>query len=364
MAPKPGRPPGEPRDRDLRPANARIWGVDVEARFRRSPGTGSARGWCRALIITPLLLALSAGAAPAREAGGTPVAFVAAEKASELVAVDLTTGRVVGRIRMPSGPRNVAATGDLRYLLVTSPRAGTVTVIDSFTQRIVKTFRGFGHPNDVAVEADYAYVTDSRRGQLIVIELARRRIVARVGVGRQPVSVAVGDVALVAHRPPNPNLTVVDLRRPRTPRVSRLAVPAVGGARDISERADSANAYVTGWSSGGVGGIDWGNRRVLWWRKVGVAVRDVAFDYFHGRRVWVSDVHAGEVIALSSNEGRVLRRLRGCSGAGPIAFGGQAWVAASCRNGQGLAVWDTRRWRRTLVPIGGNPYGVAVAVVP
>lgn len=299
------------------------------------------------------------------EAGGTAVAFVAAEQASQLVAVDLTTGRVVGRIRMPSGPRNVAATGDLRFLLVTSPRAGTVTVVDSFTQRIVKTFRGFGHPNDVAVESNYAYVTDSRRGQLVVIELARRRIVARVGVGRQPVSVAVGDVALVTHRPPNPYLTVVDLRRPRTPRVSgRLAVPAEGGARDISEQADSANAYVTGCSSGGVGGIDWGNGRVLWWRKVGGSVRDVAFDYFHGRRVWVSDVHAGEVIALSSDKGRVLRRLRGCPGAGPIAFGGAAWVAASCRNARALAVWDTRRWRRTLVAVGGNPYGVAVAVVP
>ena len=56
----------------------------------------------RALIAGCVVLALSAGAAPARDMGGTPVAFVAVEKASQLVAVDLTTKRVVGRI--PVGP--------------------------------------------------------------------------------------------------------------------------------------------------------------------------------------------------------------------------------------------------------------------
>lgn len=315
----------------------------------------AASGW--------LVLVLGGGAASAKEVGGTPVAFVAAENASQLIAVDLTTKRVVGRIPVPSGPRSVAATGE-RFVLVTSPAAGKVTFVDSFTRRVVKILGGFGRPLDVAVEDGHAYVTDARRNELVVIDLARRKVVSRIAVPRGPQSVAVGDVALVTHSPPNRYLTVVNLPRPGAPRVSvrRLAVPAVGGARDVSRQPDSANAYVTGWRSGGAAGVDWGNERPLWWRKVGTSVRHVAFDYFHGQRVWVSDHARGEVIALSSRDGHVLRRLRGCPGARQIALGGQAWIAATCEGS--LAIWDTRVWKRTLVPIPSEAHGVAVAVVP
>jgi DNA-binding beta-propeller fold protein YncE len=322
----------------------------------------------RTLILAALLLALGAGSAPARDSGGTTVAFVAVEKMSQLVAVDLTTKRIVRRIPVPKGPTTVDATGDARYLLVTSPPARSVTLVDSFTSRVVKRFAGFGRPLDVAVEGKHAFVTDARWNFLVIIDLDLRLCCARFVVPRRPQSIAVGDVALITHSPPNPYLTVVELGAPGPLRPGwrpRLAVPAVRGANDITEQPDSAYAYVTGRRSGGVAGIDWGRGGIpRWWRKVGVLVEHVAFDYFHGRRVWASDSARGEVLALSSETGRVLRRLRGCPGAGPIAFGGGAWIAATCRDANALAVWNTRTWKRTLVRVGGRPHGVAVAVVP
>jgi DNA-binding beta-propeller fold protein YncE len=258
---------------------------------------------------------------------------------------------VLGRVAVPAAPRNVTATGDLRYLLVTSPQARTVSLVDSYTMRVVKVFRGFGRPLDVAVESWNAYVTDARRNELVVIDLVRRRIASRI----------------VTHAPPNPYLTVVELGTPGPLRetVSRQAVPAVGGANDVSEQPDTAYAYVTGRRSGGVAGIDWGVGRPRWWRKVGSLVQHVAFDYVHGRRVWASDAARGEVLALSSETGRVLRRLGGCPGAGPIAMvPGFPSVVATCRDANALAIWDTRTGSRTLVPVGGRPHGVAVAVVP
>jgi DNA-binding beta-propeller fold protein YncE len=260
------------------------------------------------------------------------------------------------------------ATGELRHVLVTSPPTGTVTIVDSFTGRVVKTFRGFGRPLDVAVDASHAFVTDSRLNQLVVIDLDRRRIAARIRVPRRPQNVAVGDVALVTHASPIAKLTVVELRRPGGPRRSSihgLSVSAEGGPNEVSTQPDSAYAYVTGHRSGGAAGIDWGRGGIpRWWREVGVRVEHVAFDYFHGRRVWVSDSARGEVLALSSETGRVLRRLGGCLGAGPIALGGQAWVVATCRDARALAIWDTRTWKRTLVPVGDKPHGVAVPVLP
>ena len=297
--------------------------------------------------------------------GGTLVAFVAVEPAWELVAYELAPN-LLGRVAVPS-PHNVTTTGALRYLLVTSPQAGTVSLVDAYTMRVAKVFRGFGRPLDVAVEGWNAYVTDARRNQVVVIDLVRRRVTARVGVPRRPQNVAAGDVALVTHAPPNPYLSVVDLDAPGRPRfgsVDRQAVAAVGGANDFSEQPDSASAYVTGRRSGGLSRNDWGLEGPRWWPKVGSLVRNVQFDYAHGRRVWASDAARGEVLALSSETGRVLRRLGGCPGAGPVAIvPGFPLVVDTCKDANAFAIWHTRTGHRTLVP-AGRPHGIAVAVVP
>ncbi len=180
----------------------------------------------RGLILAVVTLSVAAGGASARTLGGTPVAFVSVEHASLLVGVDLATGRVIARIRVPAGPHNVTSYS-ARYVLVTSPPAGAVTLVDAFSRRIIKTWRGFGSPHDVEVEGGYAYVTDEARGQLAVIDLAQRKVVARVGVGPRPHDVAAADVALVTHGSGSPDLTMVD-GRPRSPRV--VGRVSAGGA--------------------------------------------------------------------------------------------------------------------------------------
>lgn len=316
----------------------------------------------RALTLAVLALALGAGGASAKSEGGTPAVFVSAERASLLVGVDLVMGRVIARIRVPAGPHNVTSYS-ARYVLVTSPPAGAVTLVDAFTRRILKVWRGFGYPHDVEVDGGHAYVTDERRGQLVVIDLAKRSIVARVAVGSRPHDVAVGGVALVTHGPSNPELTVIDLRRPRAPRVIGRLDPG-GPAHDISEQGDSANTYVTYWNSGAVGAIDWGVGKVHWKRNVGRLVHHVAFDYYHGRRLWVTDHETGHLLALSSRDGRVVRRLRGCPGAHHVALVGTAWVVAACHDADAIAVWSTRSWQRRLVRVGDGPHGVAEVVLP
>jgi len=132
----------------------------------------------RAALLLAVVVAFSLGGgdAPAHISGGTVVAFVAVESRSELVAFELSP-TLLGRIAIAS-PQNVTTTGVLRYLLVTSPQAGTVSLVDSYTLRVAKVFRGFGRPLDVAVEGWNAYVTDARRNQLVVIDLVRRKIAA------------------------------------------------------------------------------------------------------------------------------------------------------------------------------------------
>jgi DNA-binding beta-propeller fold protein YncE len=311
------------------------------------------------MVLLLLALLVLAPAASGARAGGTPVAFVAAEDDDRLVAVDLTTGRVIARIPVPDGPHSVAEQG-ARWVLVTSPPAGAVTLVDAFSRKVVKVFRGFGRPHDVEVEAERAYVTDEARGQLVVIDLTSRRISGRVQVGRRPHDVAVADLALVTHGTRHPDLTQVDVRRLRVVR----EIGAGGPAQDISDRPDTANVYVTYWNSGAVGAVDWGRSRLLWRRQIGTLVQHVQFDYFAGDRLWATDSATGISYLLSTRNGRVLRTLSGCPGAHDIAFGGTAWVAVACYDADALAVYSTRTWRRSLVAVGGGPHGVAVAVVP
>jgi hypothetical protein len=153
------------------------------------------------------------------------------------------------------------------------------------------------------------------------------------------------------------------VNRPRAPRrVARLSIP--GPAFDITDQPDSNLAYVANGARGGVGAIDTSGR-VRWWRPVAAFSESVQFDYYHGRRLWLTDPEGGAVLALASHRnGRVVRRLGGCPGARGVTMVGTAWVVAACADANALAFWSQRTWKRTLVPIGRGPHGVAEIVLP
>jgi DNA-binding beta-propeller fold protein YncE len=328
-------------------------------------GSVSTRGAVAALLVGFVVLALQQASAQAGPAGGRPLAFVAAENSSQLVAVDLTTSGVIARIRVPRGPHNVAdaVIAGRPYVIVTSPPAGAVTLVDARARRVVKVFRGLGSPHDVEVQGSRAYVTDEARGRLVVVGLRSRRILAQVDVGAGPHDVVAGDAVVVTHGPGDAHVTVVevsDLGRPRTSRRLR----AGGSAHDITKQPDSATVYVTYWNSGLVGALDRGRGRLLWQRRVGMLVHHVQFDYFQGRTLWATDHETGETFLVSARNGRVLRTLGGCAGAHHVALSGTVQVVVACHDSDAIAVFDRRTWRRTLIPVGDGPHGVAVAVVP
>jgi DNA-binding beta-propeller fold protein YncE len=318
------------------------------------------------LLVVVAAVLVSVGGSYGVPAGGSPVAFVAVAGSSQLVAVDLTSRRVVGRVGVPRGPLAVASVvvGFRPYVLVTSPPAGAVTLVDAVSRRVVKVFGGFGSPSAVEIQGSRAYVTDEARGQLVVIGLRSRRVLARVDVGARAHDVAVGDLAVVTHGPGVSYLTLAqvgNLGRPRT--IRRVA--AGGSPQEIAKQPAPANVYVSYWGSGIVGAIDWGRGRLLWRRRVGSAIRHVAFDVFSGSRLWATDAATGRAYLLSARNGRRLRTLAACpASAGQVALGGTAWVAVTCGTANALAVYSTRTWRRTLVPVGTGPHGVAVAVLP
>lgn len=321
----------------------------------------------RRLVVLALLLVLAPAGAQARVAGGTLLAFVAVEGDDRLVAVAVADRRIVGRIDVADGPHNVAATPDGRLVLVTSPPAGRVTLLNGRTLRVLKVFGGLGYPHDVELSPDarYAYVTDEARGRLAVLDLRRRRVVGSVEVGARPHDLAVvGDEIWVTHSRGASRLTVVDVTRPRSPRLVHR-VDAGGPAHDIVPAPDGSKVFLTYWSSGAVGAIETSSGRPLFRRTVGELVHHVAVS--HAGKVWVTDHHAGRVYVLAAGGGRPLRVLD--VGADPhhvALVAGHAAVTGE--SGELVSFLDEpnrplgKRWRS--IGVGGRAHGVALAVVP
>ena len=171
-------------------------------------------GLAAALLLVP--------AASAHTAANRPVAIVAAEATNEVVAVSLGPhgGHVLKRVHV-ADPLMVAA--PLHGPAVVLDPHGSVTLLGWHSLRPLKVLHGFSNPQvaRIAPGDRFAYVADGGSGTISVVDLARRRVVDRVQVGRQAhhmsfspdgkrLWIALGEVARTVVR-----LDTSDLSHPR-----------------------------------------------------------------------------------------------------------------------------------------------------
>jgi hypothetical protein len=162
----------------------------------------------------------------ARNLGGTATGLVTADLESHVVAVDLTTGRVLRRIRTGPGPRAIERIRN--DAVVAHTEYGVLTVIDGARMRIRRTIEGLEEPRYAAGWDDYAFVTDSRLGQLVAVELRTGRIVDRLEVGGAPRHLSLeqsGRMVWVVLGNSADHVAVVDVSRPRRMRLVRRFAP-------------------------------------------------------------------------------------------------------------------------------------------
>lgn len=315
-----------------------------------------------ALIATAVAeLALIPGSRAGTRISGT-TAWVVADHDNAVVALDVTSGRVLNRIRVAKGPRNIAASTDGGSVVVTNRDAARVTLISGKTGRIAHVFSGFGDPYDVALSTNgrYAYVTDKGKDKLDVLDLRALRLVGSVAVGVQPQGLALGDHLWISYgRQGKSALTAVDVSTPERPRVVG-SVNTQLPAHDVTVQPDSSNVFVTYWNSRFVGKADAGQGTLVFRKKAGKDIQHLAFDVDSGSRFWVTDHGADKVLVLSASDGRVIKSLE-CPGARDIAFGAGN-VAVSCRD-HVLLVKPNFRGAR-MIGAADHLRGVALTVTP
>jgi hypothetical protein len=193
-----------------------------------------------------LVGAATLAAAPRGLAGGaSAVALVTADLESHVVAFDLGASRIVRRIATPAFPRSIESVG--RVAVVAHADTGVVSIVD--THRVRHVLRGFGEPRYAAAHPDgrHAYLTDATRGQVVMLDVLRGRVVARTAVGRgaRHISVDAGTSALwVALGTKAREVVVLRLGESGRPRVVDRFAPSFL-AHDVGFAPDAAHVWLT-----------------------------------------------------------------------------------------------------------------------
>jgi DNA-binding beta-propeller fold protein YncE len=253
-----------------------------------------------------LLGAAALAVAPTARLGGTPLALVTADLESSVVAVDLSSGRVVRRLRTPPDPRSIESIGVVGAL-VAHTAAGRLTLIDSDLR--VRAVRGdLAEPRYAAISPDgrLGYVTDSGRREVAVVDLLGRRVVGRVPVGGACRHLGIdrdGSRLWVALGNTAEELAVLSLSDRARPRVvGRIPPPFL--AHDVGFTPGGRRVWVTSGDRGRLAIYEAGGRLV---RTLG-ADAPPQHVTFAGDRAFVTSGDDG-MLRVHALDGRLLRSL-------------------------------------------------------
>src|SRR5919204_228026 len=127
---------------------------------------------------------LAARFAPEALAGGDPVALVTADTESRVAVVELSSGRILRSIRTLSGPRSVESVNG-RMAVVAHTARGAVSLVHGPSLEVRAVLRGFTEPRYTAAHPDgrHAYVSDSKRGEVVAVDVVAGRVLGRAAVG-------------------------------------------------------------------------------------------------------------------------------------------------------------------------------------
>jgi DNA-binding beta-propeller fold protein YncE len=195
------------------------------------------------------LLAVVAGDSRtlAARLGGTPVAFVTADLESHVVVVGLSR-RLVQRIRTGPGPRSIEVVHN-RFAVVGHSEHGVVTILDTFRRRIRAELQRFEEPRYAAIHPRHAlaYMTDSAADELVVLDVARRRICWRTPVPGPARHVSIspdGATVWAVLGNASPRIAVLDTSDPLRPKLVRTIAPPFL-AHDVVFAPDGRTVWVT-----------------------------------------------------------------------------------------------------------------------
>jgi YVTN family beta-propeller protein len=244
--------------------------------------------------------------------------YVEAAFGNRLAVIDAATGRPSGRHNMV-GPYNLYFTvdGTMAIVVLDSSKAGVkyggskqISFYDRRTWRLLKAldipYAGADHM-DFSADGSYFVLSAEYSGTLVKVDVAKKKIVAVLRVGGDPIDVRLspdGKVFYVANQLRN-GVSIIDPVRMR-----ELAfVPTGRGAHGLAVSRDSRSLYVTNRVAGTLSVIDFATRKRVRTSRIGGSPDMIALSP-NGTQLWISNRYGGTVSVVNARTGAVIRLIR------------------------------------------------------
>jgi YVTN family beta-propeller protein len=131
-------------------------------------------------------------------------AVLAGDPHSQLLAIaDPAAGRLLVTLPLPLKPRRYCYNTDGGQLFITGEGMDAVSIISPYQTEVSETILAGTSPAGMAVVSDYLFVTNSESGDVTVIAISSRHVLARIPVGQDPQEVVItpdNQYALVLNR--------------------------------------------------------------------------------------------------------------------------------------------------------------------
>ncbi len=260
------------------------------------------------------------------------LALATADTESHVAVLDAPSGRVRGRVGTLEEPRSIEAAG--RQAVVAHTSSGALTLLEGRPVRVRRVLRGLAEPRYTAVAPDgiHAYVTDSARGELIVLDLDRGRIVGggEVGAPARHVTIAPdGRTLWIALGSKAPAVAVVDVSRPRRPRVRGLLHPPFL-AHDVACSPGGRRLWISSGDRSQLALYRPGRTRPLAVLAAGLPPQHVSFG---GGRTFVASGDDGSLQVQRTSDGHVLARTAVARGSYNVQHGADLVITPSLDDG-------------------------------
>ena len=287
------------------------------------------REFLLAAAATPFVLPQLATGATARHG----LVLVTADLASHIVVVDAATGGVRRRIPTREAPRAIERVGRAGAI-VAHTTEGVVSIIDGGNRRVDKVLSGFQHPRYVAVHPrqEFAYVTDSAAGEVVVIDLRRQAVVRRVDVGGAARHVSIsasGTRVWTALGSTASHVAVLDTSTPDQPRLLRRVRPPFL-AHDVAIASNYGTVWVSSGDRGRIAIYRLNGAKLLGQISADASPQHVAFV---AGRAFVASGDDGSVRVHDAASGRLQRTTVVPAGSFNVTAGGGRIATPSLERG-------------------------------
>jgi DNA-binding beta-propeller fold protein YncE len=251
--------------------------------------------------------------------------YVTNDTGNSLTPIDPRSGRP-GKPIPVLDPYNMYFTADGRYAIVVAEANRRLDFRDAHSMRLKQSLatpqcRGIDHM-DFTADGRRALVSCEFAGRMIVVDLVRRRITKTIDLrsGAMPQDVKLapdGRTFYVADMMSN-GVWMVDARRMR-----KAGFLATGrGAHGLYPSRDSRTLFVSNRGEGSISLVSFARRRVVRkWMLPGGGSPDMGGLSADGRVLWLTGRYHGELYAIRTRDGKLLRRIK--VGSGP--HGAAVW---------------------------------------